>query len=218
MIHSYTAEREKTTFESPLKEGWIKLFFLANCPLQYDVDVSGISLWGKSLRRGFWACKWRYEDSLWGQPESLRKEGFSVQWREASRLFLELETCISWPWGITAKATFLCLDPRLPMINQGRGPALGMDALLRQVFYNEDFQVVTLRIVTLQLPVKTKDYPVWKALPRPFQPRHTCSLRSCFLPSPWLSFVMPSWPPSPSGILPFSSELQSSWSSYVSGS
>ena len=46
-------EREKTTFESPLKEGWIKLFFLANCPLQYDVDVSGISLWGKSLRRGF---------------------------------------------------------------------------------------------------------------------------------------------------------------------
>ena len=52
MIHSYTAEREKTTFESPLKDGWIKLFFLANCPLQYDVDVSGISLWGKSLRRG----------------------------------------------------------------------------------------------------------------------------------------------------------------------
>lgn len=157
-------------------------------------------LFGERVWEEVWACKWRYEDSLWGEPESLRKEGFSVQWREASRLFLELETCISWPWGITAKATFLCLDPRLPMINQGRGPALGMDALLRQVFYNEDFQVVTLRIVTLQLPVKTKDYPVWKALPRPFQPRHTCSLRSCFLPSPWLfcnAFLAPQplWDP-----------------------
>lgn len=40
--------------------------------------------------------------------------------------------------------------------NQGRGPALGMGTLLRQLFYNEDLQVVTLRTVTLSFLWRTR--------------------------------------------------------------
>ena len=92
VIHSYPAEGEKTTFESPLKEGWIKLFFLANCPLQYDVDDSGISLWGRSLRWGFFeaadgdmrtACG--ASPSLWERRDFLfseeRQAGSFWSWR-----------------------------------------------------------------------------------------------------------------------------------------
>lgn len=129
MIHSYSAEEERITFESPRKEEWLKLYSVWEpCVCQSHVDVFGISLWGKSWRWGFlWGCKWGCEDSLQVQPKALRK-GFSVLWRQASRPFLD--------WGyVFPDHGDLQLKPRFcallqgwlcGLVNQGRGSFLVM--------------------------------------------------------------------------------------------